>query len=110
MRPESVQNPTTNDRGMANVNVGNESAARGCVDCESLKGGQRHWPGPHQYLVASGRFGKVSSHEYRCLVCKTVLVCEGGERGEVWKNWAPETVSSPAAPAAAPHAASCPDV
>ena len=88
------------------MNAGNEEAARGCLDCENLKGGHRVWPGPHQYLVASGRFGKVSSHEYRCLVCKTVLVCDRGEEGEVWKNWAPEGVSVTAATASGPKDAS----
>ena len=62
----------------------------GCVDCESLKSGSRPYSGPHQYLVASGRFGVVSSHEYRCLVCKSVLVCDDGDAGQVWKDWAPD--------------------
>jgi hypothetical protein len=68
----------------------------GCVDCEGLKSGTRRHFGPHQYLVASGRFGVVSSHEYRCLVCKSVLVCEDGESGSVWKDWASDNSVLPA--------------
>lgn len=72
------------------MNPGDSDAAGGCVDCERLKEGSRSRTGPHQYQVLSGRFGVVSSHEYRCLVCKTVLVCDTGDSGEVWNNWTPD--------------------
>ena len=57
-----------------------------CSDCKSLKGGTRSLPGPHEYLVQSGRSESNSAVvSYRCLVCKSEMTCEPDGRLGRWK-------------------------
>jgi hypothetical protein len=73
---------------MADIQSSEEKREKpACRECDGLRLGTRSKQFPHEYLTLASQSEATGASTYRCLLCRTDIICERAGANGRWWRW-----------------------